>query len=300
VIAFWIHDGVCQIQPLAFSGPQATDGWVIDFLSYSQAIYGTYPGTKIWTQPMIANQPSSQGGTLTKVTNGDGGGPYPADHLYFGGSSPNPNTFGGTIKVSVHPLSLVKKVVLQVQITEAYGLDFYQPGGAPVLLVNTATSIPTPSIDQTQHEMIDQVDYTGTLEDLYLNTYRYEWDVSLIQVPITSIEIQMSAVQHAEIYALQVDQGVVATNPSYPPSLKILTIEPVVYQNNVSSVGVTFEGEPAKAYLLDYNEALATSGWSSDGGSVSTGTGIFSHTFRASGDHRIAWQRQLFFRARWP
>ena len=263
-------------------------------------VYSVAPGTQDWKQPMIANQPGSQGGALIKVANGDGGGPYPTDHLYFGGYSLQANTFGGTIKLAVTPLPSLKKIVLQVQITDAFGLDFYQPGGAPDLLLNTTTSVATSSIVRTHHEVLDPVEYTGTPEDLYLNTYRYEWDVSLIQVPITSIEIQMSAVQHAQIYALQVDQGGVGTIPAYPPSLKILSIGPVVYQDNVSSLGVTFEGESAKAYLLDYNEALAISGWSSDGESVSTGTGIFSHTFRASGDHRIAWQRQLFFRARWP
>jgi hypothetical protein len=288
-----MHDGFCQIQPLTFSGPQATDGWVIDFIDYPQSMYSGQPGINDWKRPMIANRGSKEG-VLTKVANGVGGGPYPADHLYFGGRSLERNTFGGTIKLAVTPLPSLKKIVLQVQVTDAFGLDFYQPGGAPDLLLNTTTSVATSSIVRTQHEVLDPVNYTGTLEDLYLNTYRYEWDVSLIQVPITSVEIQMSAVQHAEIYALQVDQA------DYPPSLKILSIGPVVYQDNVSSLTVTFKGEPAKAYLLDYNEALATSGWSSDGESVSTGTGIFSHTFQASGDHRIAWQRQLFFRARWP
>lgn len=300
LFALGVREGFCQVQPITFSGPQVTDGWVIDFSSYLQSIYGSYPGMKMWTQPMIANQPGSQGGTLTKISNGQGGGPYPGDHLYFGGSSTNPNTFGGTIKVSVHPLSSVKKVVLQVQITEAYGLDFYQPGGAPVLLVNTATSVPTFLIDRTQHEMIDRVDYTGTLEDLYLNTYRYEWDFSSIQSAITSVEIQMSVVQHGQIYALQVDQGGAASNPAYPPPLKILSIGPVVFQDNASSVVVNFQGESGRSYVLDYNEGLASSGWSSDGESVSTGTGVFFHTFRVSGDHHIAWQRQLFFRARWP
>ena len=293
-----MHDGFCQIQPLVFSGPQATDGWVIDFLSYSQAIYGTYPGTKIWTQPMIANQPGSQEGALTKVANGLEGGPYPGDHLYFGGYSTSANTLGGIIKLSVTPLRSVKKIVLQVQICQAFGYDFYAPYGAPALTINLISSSAIPAVTRTQHELIDPRGLSSANE--YLNTYRYEWDVTSVQEVIGSIDIQMSAVQHAQIYALQVDQGGVATNPAYPPSLKILSIGPVVYQNNVSSVGVTFEGESAKAYLLDYNEALATSGWSSDGESVSTGTGIFSHTFQASGDHRIAWQRQLFFRARWP
>ena len=300
LFALGVREGFCQVQPITFSGPQVTDGWVIDFSSYPQSIYGSYPGMKMWTQPMIANQPGSQGGTLTKVSNGQGGGPYPGDHLYFGGSSTNPNTFGGTIKVSIHPLSSVKKVVLQVQITEAYGLDFYQPGGAPVLLVNTATSVPTSSIDRTQHEIIDRVDYTGTLEDLYLNTYRYEWDFSSMQSPITSVEIQMSVVQHGQIYALQVDQGGPATTVIAPPILKIASVGPVIYQNGESSVEVTFEGASGQNYVLERNEGLGSSGWSSDGQAVSTGTGIFTYTLRAIGDRRTAWQRQLFFRARRP
>jgi hypothetical protein len=250
---------------------------------------------------MIANQDGSQGGALTKVANGDGGGPYPADHLYFGGSSMRSNTFGGTIKVAVAPLASLSKIVLQVQISEAFGLDFYKPDGAPALLVNTTTLVSTSWIARTQHELIDQVNYTGTPEDLYLNTYRYEWDVSLIQVPITKVEIQMSAVQHAQIYALQVDQGGVATNPTYPPPLKILSVGPVSYQDNKTSVSVTFQGESGRSYVTEYNEGLTSSGWSSNGVSVSTGSnGAFTHTFQTTGDHQVAWQRQLFFRARWP
>ena len=299
LIAFWTHEAFCQIKPLTFSGSQATDGWVIDFNSYSQTIFGTFPGTNTWLQPMIANVnvSGSQRGALTKVTNGLGGGPYPGDHLYFGGYSTNTNTFGGTIKISVPPLSSVKKVVLQVQICQAFGCDFYVPYGAPALTINSISPSALPAVTRTQHELIDPGGLSSA--DEYLNTYRYEWDVTSVQEVIGSIDIQMSVVQHGQIYALQVDQGSVVTNPAYPPSLKILSIGPVVYQDNVSSLAVTFEGEPAKAYLLEYNETLATSGWS-DGESVSTSTGIFSHTFRASGDHRIAWQRQLFFRARWP
>jgi hypothetical protein len=209
----------------------------------------------------------------------------------------------------VTPLPSLRKIVFQVQISEAFGLDFYQPSGAPVLLLNTTTSVSTSWIARTQHELIDQVNYTGTLEDLYLNTYRYEWDVSPMQVPITTVEIQMSAVQHAEIYALQVDQGgitpdavtpnPVITYPTYPPPLKIISVGPVSYQGNESSVSVTFEGESGMNYVLEYNEGLASSTWSSDEELVSTEDGTFTHTFQTTGDHQVAWKRQLFFRARW-
>jgi len=309
LFALGVHEGFCQIQPVTFSGPQVTDGWIIDFISYPQTIFGTFPGIKTWPQPMVANVPGSQGGTLTKVSNGLGGGPYPGDHLYFGGYSTNTNTFGGTIKLSIPPLSSVKTIVLQVQITEAYGLDFYQPSGAPGLLINSITASILPSVSRTQHEWIDTVAYTGALEDLYLNTYRYEWDVASVQQVISSIEIQMSVVQHGQIYALQVDQGgitpdpvtpdPVITYPTYPPPLKIISVGPVSYQDNASSVSVTFEGESRTNYILEYNEGLASSTWSSDEELVSTEDGTFTHKFQAAGDHQAAWKRQLFFRARW-
>ena len=300
LIALAGQEGFCQIQPVTFSGSQATDGWVIDFNAYPQITFGTFPGTKTWPQPMIANVPGSQGGALIKVTNGLGGGPYPGDHLYFGGFSTNTNTFGGTIKLSVPPLASVKKIVLQVQITEAYGLDFYQPSGSPALLINSNATGLSASITRTQHELIDTVAYTGALEDLYLNTYRYEWDVASVQQVIGSIEIQMSVVQHGQIYALQVDQGVAGATVLASPLLKILSVGPVLYQNGETSVEVTFEGASGQSYVLERNEGLDSAGWLSDGQAVSTGTGIFLYTFRAPGDRRTAWQRQLFFRARRP
>ena len=300
LIALAGQEGFCQIQSVTFSGSQATDGWVIDFISYPQTTFGTFPGTKTWQQAMIANVPGSQGGALTKVTNGLGGGPYPGDHLYFGGYSTNTNTFGGTIKLSVSPLASVKKIVLQVQITEAYGLDFHQPSGSPELLINSNAANLSPSITRTQHEWIDTVAYTGAPEDLYLNTYRYEWDVASVQQVIGSIEIQMSVVQHGQIYALRVDQGVAGAAVLAAPSLKILSVGPVLYQNGETSVEVTFEGAPSQSYVLDRNEGLDSAGWLSDSQAVSTGAGTFSYTFRANGDQRAAWQRQLFFRARRP
>jgi hypothetical protein len=284
-----------------------TDGWSIDFFSYPQTTFGIFPGTNTWTQPMMANMRGSQGGALTKVSNGLGGGPYPGDHLYFGGYSTNTNTFGGTIKLSVNPFPSVKKIVLQVQICEAFGLDFYSPGGAPALFVNSISLGAIPTVTRTQHDFIEAGGLSVDPE--YLNTYRYEWDVASVQQVIRSIEIQMSVVQHGQIFALQVDQGgitpdavtpdPVVTYPTYPPPLKIISVGPVSYQGNESSVSVTFEGESGTNYVLEYNEGLASSTWSSDEELVSTEDGTFTHTFKTTGDHQVAWKRQLFFRARW-
>ena len=299
LFALGVREGFSQIQPVTFSGPQATDGWNIDFISYSQSIYGGFPGIKTWPQPMVANVPGSQGGTLTKVSNGLGGGPYPGDHyLYFGGLGTTANIFGGTIKLSVPPLASVKKIVLQVQICEAFGLDFYSPGGAPALFVNSISPGAIPTVTRTQHDFIEAGGQSVDPE--YLNTYRYEWDVASVQQVIGSIEIQMSVVQHGQIYALQVDQGVAGATVLASPLLKILSVGPVLYQNGETSVEVTFEGASGQSYVLERNEGLDSAGWLSDGQAVSTGTGIFLYTFRAPGDRRTAWQRQLFFRARRP
>jgi len=180
-------------------------------------------------------------------------------------------------------------------------LDFYQPNGAPCLLINSNAVNTPPAVTRTQHEFIETVQYTDPPEDLYLNTYRYEWDVGPLSGAVESIAIQMSVVQHGEIYALQVDQGVeVASPPATPPWIKILNVGSVSYQNGESTLEVTFQGEPGKSYVLECNESLSPTGWFSDSQSVSSGTGTFLKTFRATGDRRTAWQRQLFFRARRP
>lgn len=299
LIALGAQECFPQLQAVTFSGPQSTDGWNINYFSYPQSTYGGFPGTKSWPQPMVANAPGSQGGTLTKVTNGLGGGPYPGDHyLYFGGFGTSTNIFGGTIKLSVLPLASVKKIALQVQICEAFGLDFYSPGGTPSLFVNSVSPTANPTVTRTQHELIEPGGLSEAPE--YLNTYRYEWDVAAVQEVIGSIEILMSVVQHGQIYALQVDQGAAAPNTPVAPSLKILNVGPVSYLNGDSSVQVTFLGEAGKNYILEYNEGLSSSEWVSGGQSIGTGSGTFSCTFHATGDRRVAWQRQLFFRACWP
>ena len=61
--------------------------------------------------------------------------------------------------------------------------------------------------------MIGSIDYgtfpnpqTGEDEPLYLNTWGFQWDVSNLG-PINSIQIDFSAVTHAQIYAMRLDQS---------------------------------------------------------------------------------------------
>lgn len=199
--------GAALVDP-GLTGNTEYAGWVgLTIANYPG--YPGFPGSGAWSTPMAANQAGSGNATLNKTANGTGGGPYPASGaIYFGGFSDVVNNNGGTLTVTdTTPVPGLQTVAFQVSIGEAWAHDFFndvQPtlsynGGAQNLAATTSLLT-----DQFFNGTVEMP--TGT-ENVYINTYLLTWDLSAIGELFGSIAMKFNGAQHAQVYALQLDQS---------------------------------------------------------------------------------------------
>jgi hypothetical protein len=212
-----------QVIPINFNGGDVTsyDGWG-DFNSTIYPGYGAFPGGTAWPNPIVANTPGSGDAALNKVSNASGGGgPFiSSTSVYFGSYTNSQNSFGGTLGITDNTVVPdLKTVVLQIQIGEVLGYDLYN-GAAPILSVNGTTPV------ALKYSALVNYWDTGTIftdpttdeeEPIYINTWGFQWDLSGIQEPITSLSIEFSGVKHAQVYALQLNQSSGVYNTSLVP-----------------------------------------------------------------------------------
>jgi len=305
-LLWFVAPASAQIVPVSLAGSTSYDGWG-DMTRRGFPGYPEYPGSVAWSQPMGSNLGSGDaelqrlaGGTTT-------GGPFPAEEsLYFGSFRQIPNDLGGTLRVADGtPVSGVKTVVLQIQIGEAEGYDFVSPGGSPALKVNGETvgraSLPPVLIDRFQSGTYPSPE-TELDEPVFVNTWGFQWDVSSLG-PMSSLEIDFSAVTHAQIYEVRLDQSDVAASGVVfvPRFLALAGMGTPFYDEIESSTSVThsFAGPPASTLIVEYSEYAGQSTWTPSA-PVETGSGSFHVTFTAPGDRRAAWSRSMFFRAKYP
>lgn len=171
-----------------------------------------YPGffnaNNAWPAPIGSSAPGSADAFLIKVANGAAGAPYPASgSIYFSGFLSTPHFNGGTLAVrDVTPIGNVENIVFQIQMGEAYAYDFLN-GTLPTLNYNGGAQ----ALAATGWELAEAF-YNGTVEmpdgtqDVFINTYLLQWDVSGLG-PISDFEIEFSGVQHAQLYAMRLDQS---------------------------------------------------------------------------------------------
>ena len=199
-----------QVVNLNLGGIKSHDGWE-DLLGAFYPGYGGFPGASSWPEPIDSNTTGSGDARLQRVNGGGGGGPFPAgESVYFGSFQQNPNELGGTLRIQdTTPVAGVKTVVFQIQIGEAVGYDFHSPSGAPVLRVNgqpaNLASRTPERLDRYQNGVYFSP-ATQKNEPVYVNTWGFQWDVSNLG-SINSIQIEFSAVTHAQIYAMRLDQS---------------------------------------------------------------------------------------------
>lgn len=195
---------------LTLAGNTSTDKWTTASLSSgSNSGFPGFPGTSAWPRPI--ESVSGGDAQLTKVSNGTGGGPYPAGgSIYYGGMSGEVNNNGGTLAVIDNtPIANLSNVLFQIEIGEAWTYDFFNHE-LPALTYSTASGDVT--LEATSWKVIEQV-FNGTiempsgLENLYNNTYLLQWDLSGVSEDITKISISFTGVQHAQLYSLQLDQS---------------------------------------------------------------------------------------------
>lgn len=209
----------------AIAGNSQFDGWETGNLTFGQNPgYPGFPGSGAWPAPIGSGSAGSGDAVLNKVANGSGGGPYPAGgSIYFGGFSGDLNNNGGTLSVSdATPVGGLENVIFQIQIGEAWTYDFWN-GVLPTLSYNGGAQ----NLAATTAVLAEQF-FNGTVtmptgeEPVYINTYLLQWDLSSISDPIRSFSINFTGVQHAQLYALRLDQSdefqsIVASDPPVVP-----------------------------------------------------------------------------------
>ena len=290
------------------AGATSYDGWT-SLSRYTYRDFPGFPGTSDWPRPLAPLAPGSGDAEITRLapaTDGTGGA-YPAEEsLYFFSFLQIPNALGGTLRVAdPTPLGGVKTVVLQMQIGEVEGFDFVSPGGAPMLKVNGETvgraSLSPVLINRFQSGTFYS-EVTELDEPVFVNTWGFQWDVSSLG-PMSSLEIDFSAVTHAQIYAVRLDQSDVAQSGVVfiPRFLVLVGMGTPFYDEIESSTSVThsFAGPPASTLIVEYSEYAGQSTWTPSA-PVETDSGTFNVTFTAPGDRRAAWSRNMFFRAKYP
>lgn len=180
---------------------------------------GGFPGSAAWSgkasqiDSVIGDAGGTQGGaTLSKVSNGTGGGPYAAgSSLYFGGFSGDINNNGGTLVVTdSSPLAGLQTVAFQAGFGEAWTYDFYNHA-LPTLSYTTASG--TVSNIAATSAQIAEAFFNGTVamptgdESVYINQHLLQWDLSNVGEQITSFSISFTGVQHAQLYGLTLTQA---------------------------------------------------------------------------------------------
>jgi len=211
-------------------GTTQFDAWTTaNISSGSNAGFPSYPGSGAWPNPIGSGTPSSGSpvsgdATANKTANGVGGGPFPSSgSIYFGGFSGDPNTVGGTLSVAdLTPVTGLANIVFQIDIAEAFGYDF-QNHVLPKLNYNGGSQ----AVSVSNSSLLGQV-FLGTFDSptgpqpIFQNTYLLQWNVT--GLGITSFDIGVKGVQHAQIYAMQLDQSNVFAQVPEPTTLSLAAV----------------------------------------------------------------------------
>ncbi len=289
-------------------GSSSYDGW-INLTVANFPGYGGFPGSGAWTDSIGSNAMGSGDSVLVRIAGAPtGGGPFPLDYsIYFGSYRQNTNELGGTLGIwELTPASNLKTVVLQIQIGEAVGYDFHEPTGLPVLKVNGQTDAIRASFEPVLLGRYQNGTFlspeTEQDEPVYVNTWAFQWNLDQ-GVTVDSFQIEFSAVTHAQVYALQLDQTSVLQSQQVfakselPPQIKLVSVGLPASSGLQTFVTHTFEGPADQTIDIEFSANLALSNWGVKSG-VSTGDGTFDVTFTASGDLRETWRKGMFFRAK--
>ncbi len=199
-------------QPQAINLPGSTDfdGWSNDgLINSANPGYPSFPGAAPWPAPIGSNVSGSGDAVLNKTA----GNAYPSGaSIYFGSFTLIANDYGGTLAVSdTTPLSNVQTLILQLQIGQSLGFDLVD-NAPPVLNYNSGTQALAPS-----YSAIWGSEQIGTftppppddgVQPLFANLRAFQWDLTGLGV-ITTFNITFDAVEHSQLYALQLDQGTV-------------------------------------------------------------------------------------------
>ena len=216
-------------QAISLSGNTSYNGWN-NLTSAHYPGFPSFPGTGAWPHAIVANTTGSGDATFNKIANGNGGGAEPAgESIYNGGFSADPNVQGATFAVSdATPVTDLQTVVFQLDIGQAFGYDLWN-NSAPTLTYTTSagTFTETAAFSSTlvkfdTGESVDMPIGPGGADEpveIFQNLYAYQWDLSNVTDPITSFSIDYTAVEHSQIYAMQLDESDLFTGAAFPLSV---------------------------------------------------------------------------------
>lgn len=291
-----------QFYEFNFPGASSRDGWE-NMNAANFPGYGGFPGSSAWPNSPAANLPGSGDAVLTRLAGGADGGPFFAfeSSLYFGSWLQISNQLGGTLRVAdPTPVAGVRTVVFQIQIGEADGYDFHLPSGRPVLKVNGVTNGIAPAATAVLNRY-----QSGTFpgpngdEPVFVNTWGFEWQVPSSPA-VTNLAIDFSAVTHAQIYQIRLDQSDTVTSGVFLPEMVMGARGTPSYNGSTTSVTHSFRATPGALLQVDYREDLGSGTWMSAGLHNVDNEGNLSVNFSRSGDHLGSWSRRMFFRAYHP
>jgi hypothetical protein len=293
-----------QFYEFTFPGASSVDGW--DQLTIPRLSgYGGFPGSSSWPAPIVANVAGSGDASLSRLAGAPGGGgPFPAvESLYFGSLLQVTNALGGTLRVSDGtPVAGVRTVVFQIQIGEAVGYDFQLPSGRPMLKVNGATNGVTPAVSVVLNRYQSGSFFSPeTLQEepIYVNTWGFEWHLPA-EPAVTSLAIDFSAVTHAQIYRMQLNQTATVASGVFLPELAMGARGTPFFDGSVTTVTNAFHATPGALLQVDYRGDLGGGPWIGAGLHSVDNEGQLTVSFTASGDRRAEWSRRMFFRAYHP
>ncbi len=177
-----------------------------------------------WPGP-IHPEPGGGNATLTKISNGPTGAPIPSGQsLYFLSFLNGANTPGGVLSINENsPVENLTTLALQIEVGGANGYDLLnndltrEPDLSAIKLHYTTTGGETGTITADSSQLLDRF-YTFAIdmptgpdgedrpEDIYNRLYGLQWDLSSLDT-IASFRIEFTAVEHAQLYHLRLDQS---------------------------------------------------------------------------------------------
>ena len=303
ILVFGAVMGITQmswadVMPVQFDGGGNTsyEGWK----DLTRDYYSGY-GMGSWPSGISSNAPQT-GAQLVKIT----GEAYPGtESIYFPSMNLNQNELGGTLAIQDSaPLAGVRTIVLQIKIGEGLLHDFHTPNGYPAIKINQMGSYIEPTFSTRMNQVPNGFYGLSETEEypIYITTWAFQWNLDQ-GVTVESFQIEFSAVTHAQVYALQLDQTSVLqpqrvfSKNQIPPEIKLVSVGLPESSGLATFVTHTFEGPPNQTIDIEYSADLASSNWQNRSG-VATENGTFTVTFNASGDQREIWRKRMFFRAK--
>lgn len=197
-----------------YPGASKYDGWAnLDKDHYPQVDYGYgtgYPYTAAWSSPIASNTSGSGTAVFNKVS----GSGVPSDgFIYSALASPtnfSPSAVAGTFSITESsPLAGITTALFQIEIgyVPLIGSGF-ATGYTPTLTYNLVGG-GSGSLIASSNLLYSGIFEDPTYGEYTADIWAFEWDFTSVIGEISSFDITFSTTNHAQIWEMQLNQGVV-------------------------------------------------------------------------------------------